>query len=140
MIGVIPRLALFVLYHRLDDLAAMTSQCRRAMTHRTNKIDIPGGASRAVDQKNVTFSRFEVQKNINGERVKCLYENGLARVIRSCCILPHIGQERQDAALRMADSKTRRQKLAPKNPIFPVKTPPTERPVLAKTRIPRKNG
>jgi hypothetical protein len=52
----------------------------------------------AVDIKKVKLLKFVAQKNIGDKRVKCLYENDLARIFRRCGILPHFGQERQDAA------------------------------------------
>jgi hypothetical protein len=46
----------------------------------------------------VKFLKFDAQKNIGDQRVKCLYENDLARFFRKCGILPHVEEERQDAA------------------------------------------
>jgi hypothetical protein len=49
----------------------------------------------------VKFLRFEVQKNIGDNRFKCFYENDLARIYRSCGILPHVGEGVDAASCRM---------------------------------------
>jgi hypothetical protein len=46
----------------------------------------------------VKFLSFDAQKYFDGNRVKCLSENGLARIIRRCGILPQVEEQRQDSA------------------------------------------
>jgi hypothetical protein len=113
--------------------------------------DPSGGAMSAIDQKKVKFLKFGVQKKewpktVSRCRTETSGETSVTGEIGS-----FTSQEGEAASFRMLRKSGKmlllqrarnphRQKLAPKNLVFPEKTLPAARPVLAKPRIPLKNG